>query len=176
MVRAACDKSIENLNLGPIDLYLMHTPMGYEYRGFGESDLNALDADGNVVFSEVDYVDTWKAMEKLQQDGLVRNIGLSNFNSEQIDQILAVATIKPVTNQIECSANLNQLKFIEFCKQRDITVTAYGPLGRPHRVTEADEPALKDARVQALADKYNKTVGQILLRFLVILNSTVTST
>lgn len=58
------------------------------------------DANGKVIYSDVDYVDTWKAMEKLVENGLVRSIGVSNFNSKQIDRVLKVAKIKPVTNQV----------------------------------------------------------------------------
>lgn len=68
-------------------------------------------------------------MEELVEKGLVRSIGLSNFNSEQITRILNVCSIKPVMNQIECSPALNQKKLIAFCKERDIAVTAYSPLG-----------------------------------------------
>lgn len=58
------------------------------------------DSDGNILFSEVDYVDTWKALEKCQQKGLVKSIGISNFNKKQIERVLAIATVKPVINQV----------------------------------------------------------------------------
>lgn len=59
------------------------------------------DDEGNILFSDVDYVDTWKALEKLVEKGLVRSIGLSNFNKRQIERVLAVAVIKPANNQVE---------------------------------------------------------------------------
>jgi len=58
--------------------------------------------DGKVLYSDADYVDTWKEMEKLVDQGLTKSIGVSNFNSEQLEQVLAIARIKPVTNQV-CS-------------------------------------------------------------------------
>lgn len=65
-----------------------------------EADIFPKDEQGNILFSDVDYVDTWKAMEELVRKGLVRSIGLSNFNKRQIERVLAVATIKPVNNQV----------------------------------------------------------------------------
>lgn len=76
---------------------------------------------GNTLTTDVDYIDTWRAMEKLVESGRVRSIGISNFNSEQMDRILSIATIKPVTNQVECHPNLNQRKLINFSAARNIT-------------------------------------------------------
>lgn len=116
--------------------------------------------------SDVDFVDTWKAMEKLVQLGLVRSIGVSNFNSEQIDRILIEAEIKPVTNQVECSPSINQKELTKFCKDRDIIITGYSPLGQPNPVKKT--PAyLFDERLQEVATKHNKTTAQIILRYLV---------
>lgn len=115
---------------------------------------------------DADYLDTWRELEKLVKAGLVRSIGLSNFNSEQIARVLAVAEIKPVTNQVECSPALNQKQLAAFCKQHDIVLTAYSPLGRPN--VEQQTPAyIFDERVAAIGKKYNKTTPQIVLRYLV---------
>jgi hypothetical protein len=65
-----------------------------------EADLMPTDSDGNIVLSEVDYLDTWRQMEKCVQLGLTRSIGLSNFNSQQIDRVLANTTIRPVNLQV----------------------------------------------------------------------------
>lgn len=65
-----------------------------------DGDLMPTDSDGNIVLSDVDYLDTWRQMEKCVQLGLTRSIGLSNFNSQQIDRVLANATIKPVNLQV----------------------------------------------------------------------------
>lgn len=117
--------------------------------------------------TDVDYVDTWKAMEKLVQSGRVRSIGISNFNSEQTDRILSIATIKPVTNQVECHPNLNQRKLINFNAARNMTTTAYSPLGRPH-TSSGIKLAISDSKVLELAQKYRKTPAQIVLRYTVI--------
>lgn len=121
---------------------------------------------GKTLTTDVDFIDTYRAMEKLVESGRVRSIGISNFNSEQTDRILSIATIKPVTNQVECHPNLNQRKLIDFSAKRNITITAYSPLGRPHTSSGA-KLAISDTKVLELAQKYNKTPAQIILRYTV---------
>lgn len=123
-------------------------------------------------------------MEKLVSLGLVRSIGISNFNSEQIDRLLASCEIKPVNNQvffrqqlflgtkskysfqIEVSPQINQRRLVDLCNSRNIVVTAYCPLGRP--IPAEKKPAfLYDAGIKEIADKYNKTPAQIVFRYLV---------
>jgi len=167
LVERACRKSLENLKLDCIDLYLMHTPIGYKYTE--NEELLPKDADGNFLFSDVDYLDTWKEMEKLVGLGLVKSIGVSNFNSEQITRILENCSIKPVVNQVECNTTLNQKKLIEFCKARDIVIMAYSPMTRPHyyeKDRSLPKPAILDERVKEIGQKYNKTAAQVVLRYL----------
>lgn len=97
-VEKACRTSCDNLGLGYIDLYLMHYPVAFKEREPFE--FWPLNPNGQHDHADVDYVDTWKAMEKLVGLGLVRSIGISNFNSQQVDRLLANCTIKPVTNQV----------------------------------------------------------------------------
>lgn len=144
----------------------MHTPMGYTVsEGYNESDLSA--KGSTVVANEIDFVDTWLEMEKLQRDGLVRSLGVSNFNSHQLTRLLKAATIVPVTNQVECSPNLTQQKLKDFCHQHKIILTAFGPLTRPHRIVGGHQTALSDPKVLTLAEKYGKSCAQIILKFLV---------
>lgn len=123
-----------------------------------------VDESGRRLATDVDYVDTWKAMEDLVATGKVRSLGVSNFNSEQLDRIISIAKIKPVVNQVECHPNLNQRKLIEFAKARNVSIVGYSPLGRPHEAGHRPI-AINDAKVKELANKYNKNPGQILLRF-----------
>ncbi|KAJ9598128.1 hypothetical protein L9F63_026769, partial [Diploptera punctata] len=87
---------------------------------------------------------------------------------EYIDRLLKAATIKPAANQIECHPYLNQAKLIAFCKEKGIIITAYSPLGSPNAIAkETTQAPLQDPKLQELAKKYNKTVAQIILRYLV---------
>lgn len=116
---------------------------------------------------DTDYVATWQALEKLVRDGLVRSLGVSNFNIEQLARLLAVATIRPVTNQVECSPNLTQTPLREFCAQHGIVVTAYAPLVRPHRTAEGQQTALNDPVVKRIGERHSKSAAQICLKYLV---------
>lgn len=168
-VPEAFQRSLDNLGLGYIDLYLMHMPMGYEFRNF-DTELLPKNAAGDLVYDERDYVDTWKAMEKLMGTGKVRSLGISNFNSEQITKLLGNASIKPVTNQVECTMQLNQKKLTKFCKDLDIVITAYSPMGRPHDYGKnpvVPKPALLDEKVIEIWKKYGKTSGQVILKYMV---------
>ncbi|KAI4452910.1 aldo/keto reductase [Holotrichia oblita] len=125
------------------------------------------DEQGNIQFSDVDYIDTWKVMEKLVAKGLVKSIGLSNFNKRQIERVLKIATVKPANLQIECHPYLNQKRLINYCKSVGISVTAYSPLGSPDRPwAKPGEPLLmEDQKLKDLAVKYKKTPAQVLLRY-----------
>jgi aldehyde reductase len=163
MVLKACQMSLKNLGLDYIDLYLIHFPVGFPYR----SDTDHWPKDGGVsAWNDVDYLETWRGMEQCVKNGWVRSIGISNFNSEQIDRLLGAATIKPVVNQVECSPSINQKKLTAFCKARDIVVTAYSPLGQPNVEKKTPDYMFSD-KVKAIGDKYGKSNAQVVLRFLV---------
>jgi aldehyde reductase len=166
LVEPTLKESLKNLGLDYLDLYLIHWPAALQEGG-------ALlpkrpDHDVLSVFSNVDYVDTWKAMEDAAKKGLTKSIGVSNFSKRQLERVLEIATIKPVNNQIECHPYLNQTKLIAFCKSKDIAVTAYSPLGSPDRPwAKPDDPILtEDPKVKAIAQKYKKSSAQVILRYL----------
>ncbi|XP_020295774.1 aldose reductase-like [Pseudomyrmex gracilis] len=163
LVEPAIKQTLTNLKLDYLDLYLIHWPVGYKE---GEV-LFPTNSDGTPILSDVDYVDTWKAMEGVMSKGLTKNIGVSNFNSEQITRLLQNATIKPVTNQVECHPYLTQKKLSDFCKKKGILITAYSPLGSPDRPwAKPDDPKLlEDKKLSELGKKYNKTPAQILIRY-----------
>ncbi|XP_046385454.1 aldo-keto reductase family 1 member B1-like [Ischnura elegans] len=159
----ACKTTLKNLGLDYLDLYLIHWPLGYQEGG----ELFPKDANDKTLYSDVDYVDTWKGMEACVTEGLSKSIGVSNFNSHQIDRVLAVAKIKPAVNQIECHPYLNQAKLMEYCKSKGIAVTAYSPLGSPDRPwAKPDDPKLtEDPKLVELSKKYKKSTAQILLKY-----------
>ncbi|KAK2575284.1 hypothetical protein KPH14_008136 [Odynerus spinipes] len=159
-VVAACKKSLENLGLTYIDLYLMHWPFAFQE---GE-ELIPRDKDGKLVLSDTDYIETWKGMEECVNQKLTRSIGISNFNSEQVARLMKSAKIIPVNNQVEISVNLNQEELINFCKKFNIVVSGYSPLGRPGNRLGINN-SLDSPTIIQIAQKYKKTPAQIALRY-----------
>ncbi|XP_062853169.1 aldo-keto reductase family 1 member A1-B isoform X1 [Trichomycterus rosablanca] len=162
-VEPALLNTLKELKLEYLDLYLIHWPYAFQR---GDTAFPRKE-DGTLLYDEIDYKVTWAAMEKLVEKGLVRSIGLSNFNSRQIDDILSVANIKPTVLQVEGHPYLAQVELLAHCKERGLVMTAYSPLGSPDRAWKRpDEPILlEEPVIAALAKKYNKSIAQIIIRW-----------
>lgn len=169
-VETCLKRTLERLKLDYLDLYLIHWPMGFKD---DDDNLFPEAADGTIALNEaVTFEDTWKGMEDVKAKGLVKSIGISNFNEEQIDRVLKVSTIRPSMNQIELHPFLVQDKLVNYCKSLGIALTAYCPLGSSpvastgHSGLAPERPSLMaNPVVKEIADKYQKAPAQVLIRF-----------
>ncbi|KAM3716419.1 Aldo-keto reductase family 1 member [Dirofilaria immitis] len=167
-------KQLKDLQVDYFDLYLINSPCPCKHRSSDAADkYKLLLEDGHVVPELVDHLETWKVLEKLHKEGILKAIGLSNFNEEQIQNILDHATVKPHNLQVEAHIYWPQKELHEFCKKNNITMTSYATLGSPGRIASiphfhwpAGEP-MKDPLVLQLAEKYKKSPAQILLRHMI---------
>jgi alcohol dehydrogenase (NADP+) len=163
-VKPACEKTMQDLGLEYLDLYLMHWPHGFAPGGA----LIPKNEDGTVQYDEeTHFTETWAAMEELVPAGLVRSIGISNFNPKQVKEVCDICKIKPAMNQVERHPYFDQKLLVQTCTDNGIPLTAYCPLGsgdNPFRKPD-DPKLLEDQVLTEIGAKYNKTSAQIALRW-----------
>lgn len=164
--------SLKKLQLTYVDLYLIHFPVGC--KGKDENDLQPRDSEGKVVLDmSTDHKSLWKAMEEQVDAGRAKSIGISNFNSEQIERIMKFCRIQPANHQVEIHAFHQQRELRAVCHKHNITMCAYGPLGAPYKEKTKEKTVLQDPVVTSIAARLGKTPAQILLRHLIQLNIVV---
>lgn len=130
------ETSLDKLGLDYVDLYLIHWP--------------------TPEFDE--YVETYKALEKLYKDGKVKAIGVCNFDIDHLQRLLDECDVKPAVNQVECHPYLAQNELKDFCRDNGILVEAWSPLMQGGEV-------LKNEDVQSIAKKHGKTPAQVIIRW-----------
>ncbi|KAH8307313.1 hypothetical protein KR044_009965 [Drosophila immigrans] len=162
-VRRICEKQLDALGFEYIDLYLMHFPVGFKH--MCDEILTPMEGD-KVQTTEIDYIDTWRAMEELVKLGLVRSIGVSNFNMEQVQRIIQCSSSKPVVNQVEVWPGFMQKDLVDYCRYNGIIVTAYSPLGQPDREHHTPIYFFSEG-MKRLVKRYKRTASQIVLRYLI---------
>ncbi|MFT4524805.1 MAG: alcohol dehydrogenase (NADP+) [Granulosicoccus sp.] len=155
-------KTLSDLQLDYLDLYLVHWPHVFKKDFF-----NASCAEETLPTSEVPHIETWRGMESAVDAGLARHIGVCNFNKHKLKALADQATIKPEMNQVELHPMLHQSDLLEFCKDNGIHMTAYSPLGSPDRsagMKAENEPNLfEHPTVKDLAEKHSCSPAQIMI-------------
>ncbi|CAL2032231.1 unnamed protein product [Caenorhabditis brenneri] len=160
------DIILSDLQLSYVDLMLIHWPQGYAE---GEG-LFPAGENGKMKYSDIDYLETWKALEAAQKAGKCRSIGLSNFTHKQIQRVWDAAEVKPACLQVELHPYFTQVKLREFCKEKGIVVVGYSPLGNPGSAffrKDGDLNVLTNEVVAGIAKAHGKSPAQIVLRWFV---------
>jgi len=167
-VRPHLKKTLFDLKIDYLDLYLIHWPVATTYipydpnkRGWDDN----YDPWENVKIENIPIQQTWKAMEELQKEGLVKSIGVSNFNVALLHDLLSYATIKPVVNQVEMHPYLQQPQLLEYCKRVGIHVQAYSSLGTSDSKQSHEPSILADPTINNIAAKYQKTAAQVCIQW-----------
>jgi diketogulonate reductase-like aldo/keto reductase len=149
------NQSLKDLQLDYLDLYLFHWPFGIK--------------KGTSLFHTENYTPfdipaTWAAMEKLYDAGKVRAIGVSNFSTKKLEDLIAVARVRPAVNQVECHPGWQQTKLHSFCQSAGVHLTAYSSLGSPG-TTWVERIVLEDPTLNSIAKQLGKTPAQVALRW-----------
>ncbi|PGH18535.1 hypothetical protein AJ79_00314 [Helicocarpus griseus UAMH5409] len=160
-VGPAMDGTLQKLGVDYVDLYLMHWPVAFA-RGdnpFPQDD------KGNPKTEKIDYLDTYKAMEKLQKAGKAKAIGISNFSRAEVQRILDNASIPPAVHQLELHPWLQQKEFVKFHLNNGIHITQYSSLGNQNEIYQRENVGqmLDDPVLKEVADKVGKAPAQVAL-------------
>ncbi len=139
---AAFEQTLTDLQTDYLDLYLIHWPANETQFPDTWAELNA---------------GTWRAFEEIYKSGKAKAIGVSNFNINHLEALFETAEIKPMVNQIEIHPGHSQPELVDFCKQHNLLVEAWSPLGSGR--------ILENELIVSLSDKYNVSVGQICINY-----------
>lgn len=167
-VEPAFNASCERLGISYVDLYLIHTPFAFQ----PGDNMDPRDESGHIIYDRgVDLLDTWKAMEKLVDQGKCKAIGLSDVVLANLVPLYEAAKIKPAVVQVESHPYLPQTELLEFCKQKGVVLLAFAPLGHGARPGPLEDPV-----VLAIARQTSLTPAQVLLAWAIQRGTAVLTT
>lgn len=160
----ALKQSLSDLQLDYLDLYLIHWPIAQKKEIPFVSKVEDF-----ISLDELPNELTWEGMEEAVELGLTKHIGVSNFGTKALQQLISNSKIKPEINQVESHPYFQQDEMLSFCKANNIHFTAYAPLGsgdRADKFKAVDEPVLlKDPVIADIAKSKNATTGQVLINW-----------
>ncbi|KAF2724522.1 Aldo/keto reductase [Polychaeton citri CBS 116435] len=162
-VEWSINSSLKKLKTDYVDLFLVHWPIAAEKN---DDYMPKLNEKGQYIIKEdltKNPEPTWRAMEKLYQDGKARAIGVSNWTVPGLKSLLEIAKVKPTVNQIEIHPFLPNEELVKFCFQNDILPSAYSPLGSQNQVPNTGEKVNTNPTLNAIAEKGGNTLAQVLI-------------
>jgi diketogulonate reductase-like aldo/keto reductase len=168
-VKIGLQKTLKDLRLDYLDLYLIHWPQAFHFvdidpsvRGYENEDIDD-SGNGSKIDPTVSVHETWAAMEDLVEEGLVREIGVSNFPVSLLHELMTQCRIPPAVNQVEAHPYLQQSKLLAYCQKRGVHFQAYSPLGSPGYKEEGEPTLLQDPVLKEIASRHNATVAQLCI-------------
>ena len=129
-VRKACEKSLKDLGLSYVDLYFVHWPFPNYHAPGCDGDSRNPDSK---PFSVDEFMDTWRQMEELYDDGLIKAIGMSNMTVSKLEKVLPLCRIKPSALEMECHPSFQQQELFDYATVHDIIPIGFCPIGSPSR-------------------------------------------
>ncbi len=129
-VRKACEKSLKDLGLSYVDLYFVHWPFPNYHAPGCDGDSRNPDSK---PFSVEEFMDTWRQMEELYDEGLIKAIGMSNMTISKLEAVLPLCRIKPSALEMECHPSFQQQELFDYAKAHDIVPIGFCPIGSPSR-------------------------------------------
>jgi diketogulonate reductase-like aldo/keto reductase len=167
-VKPAFDASRRRLKIDYVDCYLIHTPFAFK----PGDELDPRDEHGQVIYdSGVTLIETWRALERLVDDGQCKAIGLTDITLETLREIVAAARIKPALVQAELHPYFPQWDLLEFCREHGIVVQAGAPLAHDMSPRIVDDPV-----ITRIAQRVGKTPAQVALAWAVQRGTAVLTT
>ncbi|KAL8746165.1 MAG: hypothetical protein Q9190_001776 [Brigantiaea leucoxantha] len=161
-VESALDASLEDLGMDYVDLYLMHWPSAF---GRGSSPFPK-DSNGKTIKGDIDFVDTWRAMEKTFKSGKAKAIGISNFSRTETERLLSETSVVPAANQLEVHPFLQQNDACAWFRSKGIHVQQYSPFGNQNDIYSKGQnmgKLIDDPTLVEIGKKHGKNGAQVAL-------------